>query len=228
MEVWKADFLKSEAKEVVEAVGAWVYCFRSSDGGDLSKEVEDTMEAIQEVSEEHAGYGADAVMLAVAIPSAVSSKERKDDHAEMEDVCMQYGFEYIDYPAQGKNEFGEKVGFGRLKEALESNEWASADLSDEDDLLAGDLDEVEDDMHGFARDEAEMTAELFGMKAALAGNDFEPDAEEFVPPTHQANQVEDLDRMMGKLLAVKEQSADLPEAQRKRLAANAVRELMDA
>jgi hypothetical protein len=38
--------------------------------------------------------------------------------------------------------------------------------------------------------------------------------------------VDDLDKMMSKLMAVKEQSADLPEAQKKRMAAKAVRELM--
>jgi hypothetical protein len=38
-------------------------------------------------------------------------------------------------------------------------------------------------------------------------------------------QVDDLDKMMSRLLAVREQSAGLPEAQRKRMAAQAVKEL---
>ncbi|KAK0900115.1 hypothetical protein LTR57_020771 [Friedmanniomyces endolithicus] len=74
-----------------------------------------------------------------------------------------------------------------------------------------------------------MTAELFGMKAALFDDeDFAAEAEDSSSPGEQAGDVDNLDRMMGKLLAVKEQSADLPEAQKKRMAARAVRDLMEA
>lgn len=226
-EEWKSEFLKPEAKEVVQAIGAWVYSFRSSTGDAPSKEVEEVMKAVQEISEEHAGYGADSVMLAVSMPSnQASSNSGGEGTAEMwEDACLEHGFEYIDYRAKGTNEFGEKTGFERMKEALEANEWAATVHSDSEPDL-DDLDFDNDDNYT-RRDEAEMTAELFGMKAALAGaDDFEPGAEDFFPPEKQETQVEDLDRMMGKLLAVKEQSADLPEAQRKRMAAKAVKELM--
>ena len=74
-----------------------------------------------------------------------------------------------------------------------------------------------------------MTAELFGMKAALFDDEeFAAEAEDSSSPGEQAGDVDSLDRMMGKLLAVKEQSADLPEAQKKRMAARAVRDLMEA
>ena len=227
-QAWKTEFLKPEAKEVVEAVGAWIYCFRLPQDGAISKEAEDVMKAIQDVSEEHAGYGADAVMLAVAMPfSKATEKQEAGSQEEWDDMCIQYGFEYIDYAGQGKNEFAENTGFERLKEALEAHEWTDTKLSDDEDINLDDL-ELDDDanIHGFARDEAEMTAELFGMKAALTGDDFDADAEDFAPPNQQENQVEDLDRLMGRLLAVKEQSADLPLARRKRMAAKAVRELM--
>ncbi|KAK5167658.1 uncharacterized protein LTR77_007357 [Saxophila tyrrhenica] len=225
---WKTEFSKPEAREVVEAVGAWVYCFKPPTNQEVSQECEEVMKAIQEVSEEHAGYGADTVMLAAAMPAA-NGTALTAEQDEWDDTCMQYGFEFINYGAKGKNEFGENVGLDRLREALEANEWAATAGSDDGEL---DLDALglddgdEDDFRGFARDEAEMTAELFGMKSALAGHDFEPDAEDFAPPTQQAEDVETLDRLMGKLLAVKEQSADLPEAQRKRMAAKAVRELL--
>jgi hypothetical protein len=225
---WKAEFLKSEAKEVVEAIGAWVYCFKITEKESVSEEWKEVMDAVQQITEEHAGYGADTVTLAVAMPDKAGANhglEEKRD--EWDDVCLQYGFEFIDYAAHGKNEFGENTGFDRVKEALEANEWAATPSPDEDELDIEDLDfDDEDDIHGFARDEAEMTAELFGMKAALAGDSFEPDAEDLIPPNQQESQVENLDRLMGKLLAVKEQSADLPEAQRKKMAAKAVRELL--
>ena len=224
---WRSEFLKPEAKEVVQAVGAWVYCFKAPLNGGISAEIEETMKAIYEVSEEHVGFGADLMMLAVAMPRTTARSNQEDDKQdEMEDTCLNYRFEYIDYNATGKNEYGEKTGFERLKEALQANEWPARNL-DDDNCAIDDLDLYdEDDTEGLAKDEVEMTAELFGMKAALAGNDLEPDGEDVVPPSQQATQVEDLDMLMGRLLAVREQSADLPEAQRKRMAAKAVKELM--
>ncbi|KAK3698724.1 hypothetical protein LTR37_016814 [Vermiconidia calcicola] len=228
VEAWKTEFLKPEAKEVVEAVGAWLYVFRQPRDETISSEIEETMKAIQEIAEEHAGYGADAVMLAVAMPkSTASSAHSNRNPEEWEGVSMQYGFEYNDYTTQGKNELGEKVGLERLKEALEANEWTDAGLSDGEDLDLGYMGLDDDDnTNSFAIDEAEMTAELFGMKAALNGDDFEPEADDFIPPSRQKKEVDDLDRMMGTLLAIKEQSADMPEAQKKRMAAKAVRELL--
>ncbi|KAK4546421.1 hypothetical protein LTR36_002098 [Oleoguttula mirabilis] len=230
-EAWKTEFLKPEAQEVVEAVGAWIYCFTKPRDGTVSEEMEEVMKAIQNIAEEHAGYGAETVMLAVAMPNRQQAETEASGASpeEWDDVCMQYGFEYIDYSAQGKNDFGEKVGFERLKEALEATAWA-ATADDEDDLTFDELEfDDEDEVGGFGREEAEMTAELFGMKAALyEDDDDEHETDDAVPPREQATQVDDLERMMGKLLAVKERSADLPEAQRKRMAAQAVRDLMNS
>lgn len=222
---WKRDFLKPEAKEVVDAVGAWIYCFPRQSDGQIGSEAEEAMKSIQEVVEEHS-FGSDVVLLAVAKstkPHAKEESKNAENQDAQEDTCTEYGFEYINYSAEGKNEFGEKMGCERLKEALEANEWAD-DGEEELDLDELDLN-TEDGEDGFGHEEAEMTAELFGMKAALGGNE-DDGAEELITPQQQAGGVEDLDRMLGKLLAVKEQSADLPEEQRKRMAAKAVRELM--
>ncbi|KAK3680133.1 hypothetical protein LTR78_000510 [Recurvomyces mirabilis] len=222
---WKSEFLKPEAKEVVEAIGGYIFAFRLPADGSVSKEAETMMEAIQTINEEHIGYSADNVMLAVALPPLGKDNVvvKLDD---WEDICIAYGFEFVNYAVRGRNDHGERVGLERLKEALEANEWAAADDEDgELDLDDLDFDAGDDSGTGFGRDEAEMTAELFGMKAALSGaDDFEPEAEDF-PRANQENQVEALNRMMGKLLAVKEQSAELPVAQRKRMAAQAIRDL---
>ncbi|KAK0343743.1 small nuclear ribonucleoprotein Sm D3 [Friedmanniomyces endolithicus] len=229
---WRDDFLKPEAKEVVEAIGAYVYCFRMPQSGEIGGKIEVIMQAIQAVSEEHAGYGADTVMLAVALPYGRGSRGDAGDSKrdDWDDVCMQYGFEFIEYAAKGTNEYGERVGFERLKEALEATEWAAVDEDDHDDFRNDDLGfDAGDDIGGFGGEEAEMTAELFGMKAALFDDEeFAAEAEDSSSPGEQAGDVDSLDRMMGKLLAVKEQSADLPEAQKKRMAARAVRDLMEA
>jgi hypothetical protein len=230
VEEWKEEFMKEEAGEVVRAVGAWVYIFRLGQDG---KEVEKTMAALQAVLEVHAGYGAESVLIAVGMPAGGKDgttgmgKERRD---EWDDIAMQYGFEFVEFGVQGVNEFGEKQGVERLREALEANEWA--DDGDDGDGLGLEDGDGSDEEFGefgdFGHEEAEMTAELFGLKASLLGDE-EEDAEGSeggLEDGDQKGQVDDLDKMMSKLMAVKEQSADLPEAQRKRMAAKAVRELM--
>lgn len=227
---WKEEFMREEAGEVVRAVGAWVYVFRL---GGKDDEVEKTMKALQEVLEEHAGYGVESVLLAVGMPSksapGAATALAKEKREEWDDVAMQYGFEFVEFGAQGVNEFGEKQGVERVREALEANEWAHEEGGGgEDDLELEDGDEDEFGDFGFGREEAEMTAELFGLKASLLGDE-EEDEDGYgdaLGEKEQKNQVDDLDKMMSKLMAVREQSADLPEAQRKRMAAKAVRELM--
>ncbi|OTA23974.1 hypothetical protein BTJ68_12074 [Hortaea werneckii EXF-2000] len=240
---WKDEFLKPEAKEVVEAVGAWVYCFPKSANTYAQEGIEGVMKAIQEVVEKHTeDLGMESLLLAVAVPEPGEVSHpagAEPSHDDWEDLCLPYGFEYIDYAAKGKNEYGENTGFERLKEALEANDWSAPDPEADDiglnDLGLDDDDDDEETLAGMGRrEEAEMTAELFGMKTALMqeeeeeeGHGFEPDAEDFMMPKQQAAEVENLDRMMGRLMAVKEQSADLPEGQRKRMAAQAVRQLMN-
>ena len=226
---WKTEFLRPEAKEVVEAVGAWLYFFRLPKSGDISPACEKTMRAIQEVTEKHAGYAGDTVMLAVGMPAS-NKRNSETQQEEWDDLSMQYGFEFVEHAADGSNQFGEKVGKDRLREALEANEWTAEAASEEDefDLQRLGLDgEDGDDLDGISRDEAEMTAELFGLKSALAGDTFEPEIDDLIPPRDEADEVETMDRLMGRLLAVKDQSAGLPEVQRKKMAAKAVKELLN-
>ena len=229
VEEWNAEFLKPEAKEVVEAVGAWIYVFRAPNDEEGKEQVDAGMRAVFEVSEAHLEERAGSLMLAVSMPTPGSGSGSGMEREDWEDVCLNYGFEYIDLSAKGTNEFGEKVGFERLKEALEANEWEDIGVSDDEIDLEELLLDDEEGSDGFARDEAEMTAEIFGVKAALSRGDDDGDGDEFEglgEGRRQENQVEDLDRLMGKLMAVKESSAGLPEAERKRLAARAVNEVM--
>ncbi|KAF2767729.1 hypothetical protein EJ03DRAFT_275500 [Teratosphaeria nubilosa] len=204
IEAWKREFLKPEAKEVVQAVGAWVYCCDADGDGSVSEQVESVMRGIKEIVEEHGGVGGEGARLAVCMPR--KGVELKAE--EWEDVCLDHGFDFVQYGVQGKNEYGEKLGFDRVKEALEANEWAADDFDEEDDFGVS------------GREEAEWTSEFVGVKAALAASGEEVEVD------RRAEEVEDLDRLMGRLLAVKEMSADVPEAQRRRMAARAVREVM--
>ncbi|KAL1646039.1 hypothetical protein SLS58_003459 [Diplodia intermedia] len=84
LDAWRADFCGPEAREVVAAVGAWVYVFRkpspssssSSSSSLADKDAEDggerervlrTMDGIQKVVERGAGLGWDGVCLAVGV-----------------------------------------------------------------------------------------------------------------------------------------------------------------
>lgn len=230
---WAAEFMAPEAREVVDAVGAWIYVYSKAAGGVINDEAQGAMESIQSIVHRHLEDGPEPIMLAVARPQTTggsletSSGDASQVQEQCEDICSQFGFEYIDYGAKGQNEYGEKVGFERLKEALETNEWPAVgdDAGGADSLLVDEADESS--WGGIDLEEAEWTSELFGVKAALQEEgDRTPDQDESTHPEDQADQVDGLDKLLSKLMAVKEQSAGLPEADRKRIAAQAVRDVM--
>jgi len=83
------------------------------------------------------------------------------------------------------------------------------------------LGEDDDGFEGsFAAEEAEMNMELFGMKGALAGLDDDEG------PEPGDKEVEDLEVMMQKMVAIKEMGEGMEEAERKRFAAKAVNDLL--
>jgi hypothetical protein len=168
-------------------LGGWIYCFKKPvETKDLDT-IKDTMQAISDVIERACGYAGDTVCLAVAMPQTTTPYLEKPSD-EWEELCMEYGFEYIDSEAKGKNDFGEAVGVPRVREALEAGEWESnADL---------DIDVDDEGFNGtFAAEEAEMNMELFGMKDALHGEDGEGELED--------KDVEELEVLMRKMVAIK-------------------------
>jgi hypothetical protein len=154
------------------------------------------MQAIADVIERACGYSGDQVCLAVAMPQS-TTPYLDMAHDEWEDICTDTGFEYVDFEKTGKNEFGEKVGVHRVREALEACEWEGADgldFGEEDD---GD----EEGFGGFAAEEAEMNMELFGMKGAIHG--FGDGEEGQQDEEAEAKEVEELEAMMRKMIAIK-------------------------
>jgi hypothetical protein len=153
------------------------------------------MQAVADAIERACGFSGDQVCLAVAMPQSTTPYLDMPSE-DWEDVCTDNGFEYVDFEKTGKNEFGEKVGVHRVRESLEACEWESAEGID-----FGDDEDGEEGFGGFAAEEAEMNMELFGMKGALHGfNDEglgEPSAEA------EAKEVEELEVMMRKMIAVK-------------------------
>ncbi|KAI8931978.1 hypothetical protein NX059_010874 [Plenodomus lindquistii] len=206
---WRTEFVKPEAREVITVLGGWIYCFKKPvEQKDLDT-IRETMQAITDVIERACGFGGDQVCLAVAMPQSTTPYLEKSGE-DWEELAADYGFEYVDFEATGKNEFGEAMGVQRVREALEAGEWESNDMPD-----FGDDDEFDGT---FAAEEAEMNMELFDMKGALQEDD---DGEE---PGDK--EVEELEVMMKKMVAIKEMGQGMEEAERKRFAAKAINDLM--
>jgi hypothetical protein len=124
-----------------------------------------------------------------------------------------------------RNEFGERMGLARVMEALEANDWSGGGMGaegDEDDLAGveakgrGDGDE-DDDFDPEKLDFGFDREDFLGLRKAIWSGGGDGDGEE---------DVQQLERMMMKLQAVRDASAGLPEEQRKRMAARAVGEVM--
>ncbi|KAI9749413.1 MAG: hypothetical protein M4579_006879 [Chaenotheca gracillima] len=223
---WAADFTSPAAEEVLGVVGAWVVCFRKPidrEGMDLIKAC---LRAVSEVSE-HGGAG-DGALLAVAMPQSIVPCLQIGTE-EWEDMCRELGnFEYIDAEATGKNEFGEVVGIERAREALEANDWEG-----EDELLSANdlgLEEERENEEGVISGEAvEVWREMFGLRESIVAQTQEGGSEREGKGNDEDDeevQVDKLEAMMRKMMAVKDMGAGMSEADRRRLAARTVNEIM--
>ncbi|KAL9637511.1 MAG: hypothetical protein Q9204_001859 [Flavoplaca sp. TL-2023a] len=156
------------------------------------------------------------------------------------------GWQWIDSEAKGKNEFGENLGLERLKEALEANEWDGGGGLGADEL------DLEEELglreHEHTEDDIELEGDgVVGLREAiLEGHASEEE------DTEGDAQVEELESMMLKMQVIRglsrfscfasqidtqvdtadpirrliEKGIGMPEDERKRLAAKAVREIM--
>ena len=191
----------------------------------------------------------DGTCLAIGMPggsvSSLSSEMTVDaivDEAasqeEWEEHCFEAGFEYVDCTGIAgrkedgggeRNEYGELTGLARVRESLEAVEW--------DDL--GDVGEVDDNVfteqvdnpNGFEEEDAgfrierqELEREFVGLKMEVAGNGDEAAGVSGIEDEEQ--DVEQLDVTLRKMLAVKEMSGHLSQAERERMARRVVSEIM--
>ena len=202
------------------------------------------------------GWEWDGVGLAVGVGEGNGDGDG-DELDEWEDLCAEWGLEFVHVAEAGvsggkvkagegkkRNEFGERMGLARVMEALEANDWSGGGLGDEgegegeeDDGSAGvearghrggdeddDFDPEKLDF-GFDRED------FLGLRKAIwsGGGDGDGEGSKGGADEDEAvgeDDVQQLERMMMKLQAVRDASAGLPEEQRKRMAARAVGEVM--
>ncbi|KAL8968404.1 MAG: hypothetical protein Q9197_004905, partial [Variospora fuerteventurae] len=142
----------------------------------------------------------------------------------------------------GRNAYGEKVGVDRLREALEAGVWwgdggVGGGGEEEEEDVDVDVDAFEREL-GLKGDESGGLEELVGsddcrgmrevilqqQSAEMDGNTEEEEEEE---ETDDGDvQVQEMESMMLKMQAIKDQSANMPEDKRRRFAAKAVTEVM--
>ncbi|KAL1596651.1 hypothetical protein SLS60_009299 [Paraconiothyrium brasiliense] len=182
---WRTEFTKPEAKEVVTAIGAWIYCFKKPVTIKDVDTIKDTMQTIAKVIETACGYSDDHVRLAVAMPQSITPYLDKSAE-DWDDLCMEHGFEFVDSEAKGKNQFGEEKGIKRVEDALKAQEWEGIEADDDFDFDEDAFGE------GLDAEEREMGMELFGLKNAVHGIDENEEA-----------QVEELEGLMRKMVAIK-------------------------
>lgn len=211
---------------MVQAVGAWAVCFtKARDKADLDV-IRNLLTTIHEVVSKHTSSSyitSEPLLLAVGMQQTISPSLEVTNE-ERENLCMECGsWEWIDGELDGKgesnaegkkerNDFGEKVGIERLKEALEACEWEGADV----DTVSDDLG-LED---GFGDEAAQVEREFMGLNMAVNGGEGADEGED--------EGVEELESMMLKMQAIKDMGADMPEAERRKFAAKAVRDVMKA
>ncbi|GKU02111.1 increased recombination centers protein 6 [Fusarium langsethiae] len=246
---WSESFLSEEAAEVLAVLGGVMVVFTAGPvSASKDHPAKDLVEHVGKVLKKGlGGWEWDGVGLAVGIGG--------DGHEEeWDEICAEAGLEFVSVGGKGDtgcNEFGEKTGVARLKEALEANDWSQleAPLSDsefgdfETSTAKGGAEDDNDDLDpqkmGFGFDKTDFE----GLRRAIweASQDVEePEESKNADPDKGASEasaaggLEDLDedeiakieKMMRKLQAVREAGEGMGEEQRKRMAARAVEEVM--
>ncbi|KAG8667950.1 hypothetical protein FPOAC2_13155 [Fusarium poae] len=248
---WSESFLSEEAAEVLAVLGGVMVVFTAGPvSSSKDHPAKDLVEHVGKVLKKGlGGWEWDGVGLAIGIGG--------DGHdEEWDEICAEAGLEFVSVGGKGdtgRNEFGEKTGVARVKEALEANDWSEleAPLSDSEfgdfetsSAKGGAEEEDKKDLDpqkmGFGFDKTDFE----GLRRAI----WEASQEDVEEPKDAdtdtagkgaseapaAGGLEDLDeeeiakieKMMRKLQAVREAGEGMGEEQRKRMAARAVEEVM--
>ncbi|KAF8430320.1 hypothetical protein EV426DRAFT_13762 [Tirmania nivea] len=268
---WAQNYHTVESKPVLSVIGGFILCFRKPPPGTFTSPASippTPVDAIRAVGGiiRACGSSWDGVALAVGMPSdgvivgsptgigeiggvgvwggSVSGEEEED---LLSDLCQQSGFEYVDYEKKGRNDYGERQGLERVREALEANDW---DNSGND----GDLDFYDDEDEGAADGDergvlgsvaGEFEQEMFGLRQAIErgvssgggldglfgdlDEDGDPEDGEEGNEEDERKQVEDMERVMMRMAMLRDLGGEDEEQikrERRKLAQELLREIM--
>lgn len=193
---WANDFLIEEAAEVLQALGGYVLSFPRPVTQQDEKELKEVVKQVGRVVKAAEANGWDGVCVLVLMGQDVVPHLGLNQAAMegWEDWGIEHGgWEVVDgeVKAGTKNEFGEKAGWERVREALEANSWEGAAEDDDLEDLGLDL-----DFEGINVDE-EMKKEMEGMKQAIYGGRQDEGAED------EEKDVEDMEVLMRKMQAMR-------------------------
>lgn len=120
------------------------------------------------------------------------------------------------------------MGIARVQEVLEAHQWSSSTSDEvEQDLEPLSLRGDQETTGGFTLEANELEREMAGLRLAINSNmDNDDIGEEFKEMGDDSLQVEQLEGLILRVQAIKEMGADLPDQERKRFAAKAIKDLM--
>ncbi|KAI0143363.1 alpha and gamma adaptin binding protein p34-domain-containing protein [Pestalotiopsis sp. NC0098] len=189
---WSASFLSPEAKEVLDVLGgvAVIFPLPSKSDSDQARAAKGLIEHVGKVVKDGlGGWQWEGVGLCLGFGEL-------DDVDEWDECAAENGLEFVQVRAktsEARNEYGEKTGIPRVREALEANDWAhmdgdlGSDFGDFEAALDGGDDETTDPAVGSSANDPDLDpesldfgfdkADFEGLKRAIwsAGQDTEED-----------------------------------------------------
>ncbi|KEY67858.1 hypothetical protein S7711_04995 [Stachybotrys chartarum IBT 7711] len=252
---WAESFLSDEAGEVLAVLGAVVLVFAlptTAAAADAADQTRDLIRHLGRVVKDGlGGWEWDGVGLAVGVGEG--------DADQWDELCAEAGLEFVQLAhgrdGEKRNEFGEKTGIPRVKEALESNDWEQLDAPE----AASDFGNYEEpqetpqgsrDLDPESLDFGFDRADFEGLKKAIWNLNDDPGADPAVSTSSTSSnhpnkgstgpsapdadaegeidedEVAKVESMMRKLQAVREAGEGMSQDQRRRMAARAVEEVM--
>ncbi|KAH1552990.1 hypothetical protein LV164_000079 [Aspergillus fumigatus] len=146
------------------------------------------------------------------------------------------GVEVLEWDPTGeegeeRNVYGEYQGMRRIREILETNDWAAPSEDAAPGGISGDgLEEhllgLDCGENGFDLEVNELEREMLGLRMAIEhGGDGGEDQDED-EDNDDGLKVESLEALMMRMQAIRDMSSELPESERKKFAVKAVRDIM--
>ncbi|OJD11991.1 hypothetical protein AJ78_07349 [Emergomyces pasteurianus Ep9510] len=123
-----------------------------------------------------------------------------------------------------RNIFGELQGMSRIREVLQTNEWASTGQGE----LSTDILLDSEGENGFDKEASELEREMIGLRLAIEKEGDQTGASEPDIKSDDENEleVEKLNGLMLRMQAIKDMAAELPEVERKGFAVKAINDIM--